>query len=331
VRGGVERNPMALLKNVLVTGGAGFIGSHLSERLLKEGNSVVCLDNFDNYYDPDIKMRNVEKIEKQFPDRFDVIPGDIRNQEQFRDLFGKKKINFIVHLAARAGVRPSIEQPLLYQDVNIRGTLALLEACKEAGIKNVVFASSSSVYGENQRVPFSEHDLDIQPISPYGATKRAGELLCYSYHHLYGMNIACLRIFTAYGPRQRPDMAIHKFTRMIDQGEKVPIFGDGSSRRDYTYIDDLIDGILGVLHHHRGFEIYNLGESQTTTLNELIGLIEKNLGKKAKIEHMTTQPGDVSITYADIEKARTKLGYRPKVSMEEGIKRFVEWYKENKS
>jgi len=322
---------MALLKNVLVTGGAGFIGSHLSERLLKEGNSVVCLDNFDNYYDPDIKMRNVERIKKQFPDRFAVIPGDIRNQEQLRDLFGKKKIDFIVHLAARAGVRPSIEQPLLYQDVNIRGTLVLLETCKEAGIKNVVFASSSSVYGENQRVPFSEQDLDIQPISPYGATKRAGELLCYSYHHLYGMNIACLRIFTAYGPRQRPDMAIHKFTRMIDQGEKVPIFGDGSSRRDYTYIDDLIEGILGVLHHHRGFEIYNLGESQTTSLNELIGLIEKNLGKKTKIERMTTQPGDVSITYADIEKAKTKLGYRPKIDMEEGIKRFVEWYKENKS
>ena len=321
---------MALLKNVLVTGGAGFIGSHLSERLLKEDNSVVCIDNFDNYYDPDIKTRNVERIKNQFPDRFDLVPGDIRNPEQLRDLFGKNKIGVIVHLAARAGVRPSIEQPLLYQDVNIRGTLALLEASKEAGIKDLVFASSSSVYGENQRVPFSEQDLDIQPISPYGATKRAGELLCYSYHHLYGMNIACLRIFTAYGPRQRPDMAIHKFARMIDQGEKVPIFGDGSSRRDYTYIDDLIDGILGVLHHHRGFEIYNLGESQTTTLNELIGLIEKHLGKKAKIERMTTQPGDVSITYADIEKAKTKLGYRPKVGMEEGIKRFVEWYKENK-
>jgi len=319
------------MRNILVTGGAGFIGSHLSERLLRDGEGVLCLDNFDNYYDPDIKMGNVERIKRQFPDRFEVIPGDIRNPEQLRDLFGKKKIDVIVHLAARAGVRPSIEQPLLYQDVNIRGTLALLEACKEAGIKDLVFASSSSVYGENQRVPFSEQDLDIQPISPYGATKRAGELLCYSYHHLYGMKIACLRIFTAYGPRQRPDMAIHKFTRMIDQGEKVPIFGDGSSRRDYTYIDDLIEGILGVLHHHRGFEIYNLGESQTTSLNELIGLIEKYLGKKAKIERMKLQPGDVSITYANIEKAKTKLGYRPKVDMEEGIKRFVEWYKENKS
>ncbi|OGP71887.1 MAG: epimerase [Deltaproteobacteria bacterium RBG_16_50_11] len=319
------------MRNILVTGGAGFIGSHLSERLLRDGEGVLCLDNFDNYYDPDIKMGNVERIKRQFPDRFEVIPGDIRNPEQLRDLFGKKKIDVIVHLAARAGVRPSIEQPLLYQDVNIRGTLALLESCKEPGIKDFVFASSSSVYGENQRVPFSEQDLDIQPISPYGATKRAGELLSYSYHHLYEMNTACLRIFTAYGPRQRPDMAIHKFTRMIDQGEKVPIFGDGSSRRDYTYIDDLIEGILGVLHHHRGFEIYNLGESQTTSLNELIGLIEKYLGKKAKIERMKLQPGDVSITYADIEKAKKKLGYRPKVDMEEGIKRFVEWYKENKS
>src|SRR3990172_8970013 len=225
--------------NILVTGGAGFIGSHLSERLLRGGESVLCLDNFDNYYDPGIKMRNVERIKKEFPDHFEVIPGDIRNPEQLRNLFGKNKIDVIVHLAARAGVRPSVEQPLLCQDVNIRGTLALLEACKEVEIKNVVFASSSSVYGENQRVPFSEKDLDIQPISPYGATKRTGELLCYSYHHLYGMTIACLRIFTAYGPRQRPDMAIHKFTRMIDQGEKVPIFGDGSSRRDYTYVDDL--------------------------------------------------------------------------------------------
>jgi UDP-glucuronate 4-epimerase len=321
---------MALLKNVLVTGGAGFIGSHLSERLLKEDNSAVCLDNFDNYYDPAIKMRTVERIKKEFPDRFEVIPGDIRNPEFLRDLFGKNKIDVIVHLAARAGVRPSIEQPLLYQDVNIRGTLTLLEACKEAGVKNLVFASSSSVYGENQRVPFSERDLDIQPISPYGATKRAGELLCYSHHHLYGINIACLRIFTAYGPRQRPDMAIHKFTRLIDEGQKVPIFGDGSSRRDYTYIDDLIEGILGVLHHHQGFEIYNLGENQTTSLDALIGLIEKNLGKKAKIDRMTTQPGDVSITYADIEKAKAKLGYRPKIGMEEGIKRFVQWYKQDK-
>jgi UDP-glucuronate 4-epimerase len=223
-------------------------------------------------------------------------------------------------------VRPSIADPLLYQDVNIRGTIVLLEACREFGIKDCVFASSSSVYGENQRVPFSEGDLDIQPISPYGTTKRAGELLCYSYHHLYGMNIACLRIFTAYGARQRPEMAIHKFTRLVAQGKTIPIYGDGSTRRDYTYIDDLIEGILGVINRHRGFEIYNLGESQTTSLKELIGLIEEALGKRAIIEMLEPQPGDVSITYADITKARQMLGYQPKVNMKEGIKRFVEWY-----
>jgi UDP-glucuronate 4-epimerase len=214
--------------------------------------------------------------------------------------------------------------------VNIRGTIVLLEACKERGIKNFIFASSSSVYGENQRVPFSEKDLDIQPISPYGATKRAGELVCYSYHHLYRMNIACLRIFTAYGPRQRPEMAIHKFTRLVDQGEKIPMYGDGFSRRDYTYIDDLIDGILGVIDHHKGFEIYNLGESETTSLKELIRLIEEALGKKAAIETMELQPGDVSVTYADITKAKRMLKYHPKVKMKEGIRRFVEWYKENR-
>jgi UDP-glucuronate 4-epimerase len=233
----------------------------------------------------------------------------------------------VVHLAARAGVRPSLTDPLLYQDVNIRGTIALLESCKAHGIKNFIFASSSSVYGENQRVPFTEKDLDIQPISPYGATKRAGELLCYSYHHLYGINFACLRIFTAYGPRQRPEMAIHKFTRLIDRGEKIPIYGDGSSRRDYTYIDDLIDGILGVIHYHKGFEVYNLGESQTTSLKELIQLIEKAIGKKANVERLEAQPGDVSVTYADITKAKRMLKYQPGVKMEEGIKRFVEWYK----
>jgi UDP-glucuronate 4-epimerase len=205
--------------------------------------------------------------------------------------------------------------------------MVLLDACKENGIQNFIFASSSSVYGENQRVPFKEEDLDIQPISPYGATKRAGELLCYSYHHLYGMNIACLRIFTAYGPRQRPEMAIHKFTHLIDQGEKIPIYGDGSSRRDYTYIDDLVDGILAVIRYHKGFEIYNLGESQTTSLKELIRLIEEAFGKKANIEMLEPQPGDVSTTYADITKAKRMLKYEPKVKMEEGIKRFVEWYK----
>jgi len=315
------------MNTILVTGGAGFIGSHLCERLLNDGARVVCLDNFDNFYDPHIKIKNVEGIAKKFSEQFELVTGDIRNPDHLKMIFQKNQVDSVVHLAARAGVRPSIVEPLFYEDVNIRGTIALLEACKEHKIKNLIFASSSSVYGENQRVPFTEGDLDIQPISPYGATKRAGELLCYSYHHLYGMNIACLRIFTAYGPRQRPEMAIHKFTRLIDQGEKIPLFGDGSSRRDYTYIDDLIEGILGVIHYHKGFEVYNLGESQTTSLKELIGLIESTLGKKANIEVLAPQPGDVSVTYADISKAKQMLKYRPKVKMEEGIKRFVEWYK----
>jgi UDP-glucuronate 4-epimerase len=318
---------MALPINVLVTGGAGFIGSHLCEGLLREGHQVICLDNFDSFYDPNIKMRNVEEIAKKFQDRFDLITGDIRSRDHLLEAFKKTQIDLVIHLAARAGVRPSVAEPLLYQDVNIRGTTVVLEACREFRIKNFIFASSSSVYGENQRIPFSEADLDIQPISPYGATKRAGELLCYSYHHLFGMNIACLRIFTAYGPRQRPEMAIHKFTRLVDQGEKIPLYGDGSSRRDYTYIDDLTEGILAVIHHHEGFEIYNLGESQTTSLKELIQLIEEALGKRANIETLEPQPGDVSLTYADITKARRMLGYQPRVDMKEGIKRFVEWYK----
>ena len=318
------------MSTILVTGGAGFIGSHLCEHLLSDGVHVICLDNFDSFYDPNIKIKNVEKIAKKFPDRFELVTGDIRNPDHLKGIFQKTRIDFVIHLAARAGVRPSIADPLLYQDVNIRGTNVLLEACKEHGIKNFIFASSSSVYGENQRVPFTEKDLDIQPISPYGATKRAGELLCYSYHHLYGMNIACLRIFTAYGPRQRPEMAIHKFTRLIDQGGKIPMYGDGSSRRDYTYIDDLIEGILGVIHRHKGFEIYNLGESQITSLKELIRLIEESFGKKANIEMLEPQPGDVSVTYADVTKAKRMLKYQPRVKMEEGIRRFVEWYKKER-
>ncbi len=317
------------MRAILVTGGAGFIGSHLCERLLGDGSRVICVDNFDSFYDPRIKIENVEAAKKKFPGLFQLVTGDIRNPDHLRETFRQYPIDLVVHLAARAGVRPSISDPLLYQDVNIRGTVVLLEACKTHGIKDFVFASSSSVYGENQRVPFTEEDLNIQPISPYGATKRAGELLCYSYHYLHGMNIACLRFFTAYGPRQRPEMAIHKFTRLIDRGEKIPVYGDGSSRRDYTYIDDLIDGILGVMRYHRGFEIYNLGESQTTSLKELISLIEEAMGKKADVEMLEPQPGDVSVTYADITKAKRMLKYQPRVRMEEGIMRFVEWYKKN--
>jgi UDP-glucuronate 4-epimerase len=318
------------MSTILVTGGAGFIGSHLCGRLLKEEHQVICLDNFDSFYDPNIKIQNVEEVRKKYPHQFTLVTGDIRNSEHLSEVFTKNRIELIIHLAARAGVRPSISDPLLYQDVNVRGTIFLLEACKKYEIKDFIFASSSSVYGENQRVPFSEEDLDIQPISPYGVTKRAGELLCYSYHHLYGINIACLRIFTAYGPRQRPEMAIHKFTRLIDQGEEIPMYGDGSSRRDYTYIDDLIEGIMAAIHHHKGFEIYNLGESQTTSLKELIQLIEKTLGKKANVKMREPQPGDVSITYADISKAERMLGYCPRIKIEEGIKRFVGWYKKER-
>jgi UDP-glucuronate 4-epimerase len=320
------------MSTILVTGGAGFIGSHLCERLLHEDHHVICFDNFDDFYDPQIKIKNVEGISKNTSGPFELFTGDIRNHDHLAEIFKKNRVrvDVIVHLAARAGVRPSLTQPLLYEEVNLKGTIVLLETCKEYGVKDFVFASSSSVYGENQRVPFSENDFDIQPISPYGVTKRAGELLCYSYHHLYQMNIACLRIFTAYGPRQRPEMAIHKFTRLIDQGEKLSIYGDGSSRRDYTYIDDLIEGILAVIRHNRGFEIYNLGESQTTSLKELVQWIEKALGKRANIEMVHSQPGDVSVTYADITKAKEMLKYRPKVNMEEGIKRFVEWYQVNR-
>src|SRR4030043_1886970 len=253
------------MSTILVTGGAGFIGSHLCERLLSERVKVICLDNFDSFYDPNIKIKNVEGVKKKSPELFELVTGDIRNPEHLKGILQENQIDFVVHLAARAGVRPSISDPLLYQDVNIRGTIVLLESCKANGIKNFIFASSSSVYGENQRVPFTEEDLDSQPISPYGAPKRAGELLCYSYHHLHGINIACLRIFTAYGPRQRPEMAIHKFTSLMGQEKEIPMYGDGSSKRDYTYIDDLIDGMMAVLQRHKGFEIYNLGESRTTS------------------------------------------------------------------
>ena len=315
------------MKTVLITGGAGFIGSHLSEWLLRRDSSVLCLDNFDNFYDPNLKIKNAERVRRAFLDRFELITGDIRNPDHLSEIFKSHRIDSVIHLAARAGVRPSLAEPLLYEDVNIRGTVSLLEACRSHGIHRFVFASSSSVYGENQRIPFSERDLDIRPVSPYGATKRAGELLCYTYSHLYGMDISCLRIFTAYGPRQRPEMAIHKFTRLIDQGERIPMYGDGSYRRDYTYIDDLIEGIVAAMDHLKGFEIYNLGESQTTSLRELILLIEKALSKKATVEKLEVQPGDVSVTYADITKARERLSYRPKVKIEEGIERFVQWYR----
>ena len=313
---------------ILVTGGAGFIGSHLCGRLLREGHRVVCLDNFDDFYNPQIKRRNTREVIGQ--EQFELVEGDIRDTRLIARVFRKTAFDVVVHLAARAGVRPSIDHPKLYEEVNVRGTVNLLDACREFGIKSFIFASSSSVYGGNNKVPFSEEDRVESPISPYGATKRAGELFCYTYHRLFGINIACLRYFNAYGPRQRPEMAIHKFTRLIDGNEKVPMYGDGQSMRDYTYIDDIIQGTLGAIHGNEGYEIYNLGEFRTTRLRDLIRMLEEALGKKAIIEELPEQRGDMPVTYANIEKARRRLGYAPRFSMEEGIHRFVEWYRQTR-
>ena len=310
--------------NILVTGGAGFIGSHLVERLLAEGHRVVCLDNFDDFYDPALKRRNLAQAMKQ--PGFRLVEGDLRDEEGLKKIFTGEKFELVAHLAAKAGVRPSVENPALYVDVNLRGTVYLLEACKSHAVRRFIFASSSSVYGNSSRVPFAEEDPANTPISPYAATKKAGELLCHAYHHLHGMDIACLRYFTVYGPRQRPEMAIHKFTRSILEGKKIFLFGDGSSRRDYTYIDDAVGGTLGALRREHGFEVYNIGESQTITLTELIAAIEEQVGKKAIIEHLPEQPGDVKLTYAEIGKARERLGYNPQTKIREGLGRFVRWY-----
>ena len=310
---------------ILVTGGAGFIGSHLVERLLSVNKMVVCLDNFNDYYDPRIKQRNIENCVDN-PD-FVLIKGDIRDTDLLHHIFQTYDISEVVHLAARAGVRDSLEQPLLYYDVNVRGTINLLEAVRKFDIRNFIFGSSSSVYGANRKVPFHEDDKTDEPISPYAATKKAAELLCFTYHDLYNIPITCLRFFTVYGPRQRPGMAIHKFTRLIDQDKEITMFGDGRSKRDYTYISDIIHGILVALDKPFKFEIFNLGESKIVELRYLISLIEKNLGKSARIKQSTDQPGDVPITYANITKSRNLLEYQPKINIEKGIEFFVRWYK----
>jgi UDP-glucuronate 4-epimerase len=313
---------------ILVTGGAGFIGSHLIESLLKDGHHVDCLDNFNDYYDPAIKRFNI-RAAQQHPAYF-LIEGDILNYADLQSLFQEKAYDVIVHLAARAGVRPSIQDPLLYEKVNIQGTMHVLELCRQHQIKKFVFASSSSVYGANIKVPFSETDSVDNPISPYAATKKAGELICHTYHHLHGLSISCLRFFTVYGPRQRPDMAIHKFTRLIHEGKAIAMFGKGTSKRDYTYIDDIIQGVRGAIDHCNGFNIYNLGESNTVELSYLIELIQNALGKKAVIESHPDQPGDVPITYADITQAKKDLKYNPQTAIEEGIERFVSWFKQTR-
>ena len=319
------------MPNVLITGGAGFIGSHLVDYLMDGAEArgqrrVTVVDNFNGFYDPAIKRANIaHHIGRQ---GFELVEAEISDAQAMNDLFARGQFDCVVHLAARAGVRPSLEDPLAYEETNVRGTYALLEAARRQGVPRFVFGSSSSVYGINSRVPFAEDDPISQPISPYAATKVAGEAACHAYSHLYGIHVVCLRFFTVYGARQRPDLAIHKFARLISEGRPIPIFGDGSTRRDYTYIDDIISGVVAAISYDQtSFEIINLGESQTVELRRLVELLEDALAKRAIIDHQPQQPGDVPITYADIDKARRLLGYDPQTKIEAGIKRFVAWFK----
>jgi len=308
------------MASILVTGGAGFIGSHVCERLLARGDAVWVLDNFNDFYDPALKRENASALKAAR-----VVTGDIRDRELIGGLFGEGRFDAVIHLAAMAGVRPSLLDPLHYQDVNVRGTLILLEELKGRPETRFVFASSSSVYGANERVPFREDDDIHHPVSPYAATKRAGELLCFTHHHLYGIPTTALRFFTVYGPRQRPEMAIAKFTENVLAGRPIPFFGDGSTRRDYTYIDDIVDGVLRALDRCDGYEIYNLGESATTTLSDLVRMIGEACGREPVLERLPLQPGDVTVTYADVDKARSRLGYAPGVGVAEGLERYLEW------
>ena len=315
------------MKNILVTGGAGFIGSHLVDKLLSEGDlNVTVVDDFNDFYEPSIKRANVARHSQN--SNYHLEEADIRQRAALERLFDESNFDCIVHLAARAGVRPSLDQPLLYAQTNIEGTLNLLEMSRQHNIKQFVFGSSSSVYGINAKVPFSENDPIRQPISPYAATKAAGELLCHTYTHLYGIRCVCLRFFTVYGPRQRPDLAIHKFARLISEGKSIPVFGDGTTRRDYTFVDDIIAGVRAAIDYTRTeYEVINLGESRTVELRELISLLEKELDLPAMIDRQPLQPGDVPQTFADITRARHLLGYNPQTQIETGIKRFVEWFR----
>lgn len=311
---------------ILLTGAAGFIGSNLADRLLATGHEVLGLDNFNDFYDPGLKARNLKSAQSLA--NFELVRGDILDSDLLRTVFADFRPERVVHLAAWAGVRPSIERPALYQKVNVEGTTNLLERCRLDGVRHFVFASSSSVYGDREQVPFCETDNVDFPISPYAATKKAGELLCYTWHHLFGLHTACLRFFTVYGPRQRPEMAIHQFIRRIDQGEIVPMFGDGSTSRDYTYIDDIVDGVVAALERVQGYRIYNLGESKTISLRDLIDLIGRHVGKTPRVEIRPLQPGDVTRTFADVTRARAELDYAPRVNIDEGIRRMVAWYRE---
>ena len=312
-------------RHILVTGGAGFIGSHLTRRLLERGERVTALDDFNDFYDPALKRANAAA----FAGRSDwrLVEGDIRDAARVDALFEREHFDAVVHLAARAGVRPSLLEPILYEEVNCIGTLRLLEAARRHGPANFVFASSSSVYGINEKVPFAEDDPVDLPISPYATTKRAGELLCFNYSHLYGLRTSCLRFFTVYGPAQRPEMAIAKFTDLIARGRTLPLYGSGQTRRDYTYVDDIVDGIVAALELAPKFEIFNLGGSQTTTLIDLVHWIAGELGVEPRLEMLPAQPGDVPITFADVAKAGRLLGYAPKVPIREGLARYVAWYR----
>jgi UDP-glucuronate 4-epimerase len=314
-------------RNLLITGAAGFIGSHLVDYLLStEVEHITVVDDFNDFYDPGIKRANIQR-QLQDP-RYQLAEVDIRDQAALEKVFADRDFDCIVHLAARAGVRPSLSEPQLYNETNINGTLNLLELARKHNIKQFVFGSSSSVYGINAKVPFSEEDTIRQPISPYAATKGAGELFCHTYSHLYGLRCVCLRFFTVYGPRQRPDLAIHKFARLINAGQPIPVFGDGTTRRDYTYVDDIIAGVVAAIEYDKSdYEVFNLGESRTVELRELISLLEKELDTHAIIDRQPPQPGDVPQTFADIEKARRLLGYNPQIQIEEGIRRFVEWFR----
>lgn len=311
--------------HVFVTGAAGFIGSHVCEALLNSGHTVTGLDNFDPFYDSKIKRSNLTTAEAN--SNFTLIEGDIRDKAAVSQALVIQP-QVVVHLAALAGVRPSIEQPTRYQDVNVGGTLVLLEAVRQLPDCRFIFGSSSSVYGNNVKAPFAECDPVDHPISPYAATKRAGELLCFTYHHLYKLDVSCLRFFTVYGPRQRPDLAIHKFARLMESQQPIPVFGDGSMARDYTYIDDIVQGVLCAIERCKGFTIYNLGESEPILLSELITSLEEALGTKAIIDRQPPQPGDVQRTFADISSARREIGYDPKVSMAAGLERFVDWFRQ---
>jgi UDP-glucuronate 4-epimerase len=316
--------------NFLVTGGAGFIGSHVCERLLGLGHAVWTFDDLNPFYDPAIKQHGLDSL-RSLGKPFTFVRGDLTDRAALDALFSGVKFDQIIHLAARAGVRPSLEEPALYQRVNVEGTVHLLEAARLAGVKKITIASSSSVYGVNAKVPFSERDPIFSPISPYAASKLACEALGHVYHHVHGMDVVMLRFFTVYGPRQRPDLAVHKFAHLISRGKPIPVFGDGSSARDYTYVTDTVDGVIACTQKEFGYEIFNLGESETVKLSYLIELLEKALGQKALLDRQPPQPGDVPITCANLDKARAKLGYHPRIKIEEGIPKFVAWFQQQPS